>query len=187
MTLFASDIEDAVQVQEVAPNRIRLVNSGGTTRTRGTELLLRYRWDAFTVTGSYVYVDASEPDPVGTGRRTVPLTPRQSGGVVAMWEDHDRGRIGLEAYYTGSQPLDGNPYRYEGRDYFELGALGEIVVADGVRVFLNLENLLNVRQTRYDPLLLPQRSPSGSWTVESWAPLEGFTINGGIRLRFGGH
>jgi len=187
VTLFASDIEDAVQVQEVAPNRIRLVNSGGTTRTRGTELLLRYRWDAFTVTGSYVYVDASEPDPVGTGRRTVPLTPRQSGGVVAMWEDHDRGRIGLEAYYTGSQPLDGNPYRYEGRDYFELGALGEIVVADGVRVFLNLENLLNVRQTRYDPLLLPQRSPSGSWTVESWAPLEGFTINGGIRLRFGGH
>ena len=77
---------------------------------------------------SFMMMLAAAPsaDPVGTGRRTVPLTPRQSGGVVAMWEDHDRGRIGLEAYYTGSQPLDGNPYRYEGRDYFELGALGEI-------------------------------------------------------------
>lgn len=187
MTLFASDIGDAVQVQEVAADRIRLANSGGTTRTRGTELLLRYKRDAFTVTGNYVYVDASEPDPAGGGRRTVPLTPRHSGGVVVMWEEHDRGRVGLEAYYTGSQPLDGNPYRSEGRDYFELGALGEMVVADGVRLFLNLENLLNVRQSRHDPLLLPQRSPSGSWTVDSWAPLEGFTVNGGVRFGFGGH
>jgi len=187
LTLFGADIEDAVQVRGVAANRIRLANSGGTTRTRGSELLLRYRRDAFTVTGNYVYVDASEPDPAGSGRRTVPLTPRHSGGVVMMWEEHDRGRVGLEAYYTGSQPLDGNPYRSEGRDYVELGALGEIVVGNGVRLFLNLENLLNVRQTRYDPLLLLQRSPSGSWTVDSWAPLEGFTVNGGVRLRFGGH
>ena len=102
-----------------------------------------------------------------------------------MWEQHDRGRIGLEAYYTGSQPLEGNPYRSEGRDYVELGALGEIVVGDGVRLFLNLENLLNIRQTRYDPLLRSQRSPAGSWTVDSWAPLEGFTVNGGVRVRIG--
>lgn len=42
-------------------------------------------------------------------------------------------------------------------------------------------------QTREDPLLLPQREPSGQWTVDAWAPLEGFILNGGLRLRFGGH
>ena len=56
-----------------------------------------------------------------------------------------------------------------------------------ISLFANAENLLDVRQTKYDPLLLPQRAASGQWTVDAWAPLEGFILNGGIRLRFGGH
>jgi iron complex outermembrane receptor protein len=32
-----------------------------TDAIRGTELLLRYRREAFTLTGSYVFVDSSEP------------------------------------------------------------------------------------------------------------------------------
>ena len=56
-----------------------------------------------------------------------------------------------------------------------------------ISLFANAENLLDVRQTKYDPLLLPQRAASGQWTVDAWAPLAGFILNGGIRLRFGGH
>lgn len=40
--------------------------------------------------------------------------------------------------------------------------------------------------TRYDSLLRPQRAADGRWTVDAWAPLEGFALNGGMRLRFGG-
>lgn len=61
------------------------------------------------------------------------------------------------------------------------------VTIDKISLFANAENLLDVRQTKYDPLLLPQRAASGQWTVDAWAPLEGFILNGGIRLRFGGH
>lgn len=186
LTFFGSDIQDAVQLREVAPDLVRLVNSTGASRTRGAEALLRYRLEGFTLTGSYVYVDATEPDPSGFGRRATPLTPRHSGSVVAMWENEERGRIGLEAYYTGPQPLDGNPYRTESEPYLEVGALVEVVVTPTVRAFVNLENILDVQQTDYDPLLLPQRSPAGTWTVDSWAPLEGFVVNGGLRLRFGG-
>ena len=103
-----------------------------------------------------------------------------------MWEDEERGRLGLEAYYTGPQPLDGNPYRLESEAYVELGAVAEVVIAPQIRAFINLENILDVRQTDHDPLLLPQRTAAGSWTVDSWAPLEGFVVNGGLRLRFGG-
>ena len=186
LTFFGSDIQDAVQLREVGPAQVRLVNGMGVSRTRGAETLLRYRVEGFTVTGSYVYVDATEPDPSGVGRRTTPLTPRHSASVVAVWEDEERGRLGLEAYYTGPQPLDDNPYRTESKSYVELGAVAEVIVAPGVRAFINLENILDVRQTDYDPLLLPQRSAAGSWTVDSWAPLEGFVVNGGLRLRFGG-
>lgn len=185
LTLFASDIEDAVRLQTTAPDRVRLVNVDGLTRTRGLEALTRWKQGPWVVTGSYLYVDASEPDDFGVNRQAVPLTPRHSAGFVAMWEEHDRGRIGFEAYYTGEQPLEDNPYRTESDSYVELGLLGEIVLGR-YRLFLNLENLLDVRQTREDPLTRPQRAPDGSWTVDAWAPLEGFTANAGIRIKFGG-
>jgi len=184
LTLFASDIDDAVRLQTVAPDRVQMINANGATRTRGAEVLLRWRPGAYTVTASYLYIDASEPDETETGRRAVSLTPRHSAGLVAMWEEHDRGRVGLEVYYTGMQPLEDNPYRSQGESYLEIGLLGEIVIGR-YRLFLNLENLLDVRQTREDPLVLPVRAPVGVWTVDAWAPLEGFVANAGIRILFG--
>ncbi len=186
VTLFASNVTNSVRLDPIRAERVQLVNVPGETRIRGSELLLRYRWDAFVVTGSYVYVDASEPDPGSSGRRTVPLTPKHTAGLVAMWEDHDKGRIGLEVYYTGEQSLDDNPYRTRSPSYFELGFLGEIAVRENLRLFVNAENILGIRQTEYDPLIRPARAPDGRWTVDVWAPTDGFVLNGGVRLRFGG-
>jgi iron complex outermembrane receptor protein len=185
VTLFGSNIDDATRLDEVDADSVRLVNVQGLTKIRGSELLLRYKWRQFTVTGSYVYIDATEPDPDSARRRRTPLVPRHTGGVVAMWEDHEKGRIGVEAYYTGRQTLEDNPYRSVGRPYVHLGVLGEVVVGRA-RLFVNAENILNIRQTKHDPLLLPARAPSGTWTVDVWAPTEGFILNGGVRLRFGG-
>ncbi len=185
MTLFGSDIDGAVQVQNVGPDRVRLINAAGITRTRGVELVARYRWDAFTLTGNYVHVVATEPDPEFSGRRRIPRLPRNTAGIVAMWEEHGRGRIGLEAYYTGRQTLEENPYRSVSRPYVELGALAEMVLGP-VRLFVNAENILNVRQTKFDPLVRTSRAPDGRWTVDAWAPTDGFVMNGGVRLMFGG-
>jgi outer membrane receptor protein involved in Fe transport len=184
LTLFGSDIDDAVRLETVAPDRVRLVNQDGVTRTRGVEALARWRRAPWAVTASYLYLDSSEPSGDGTSRRSVPLTPRHSAGLVAVWEQHDRGRVGLEFYYTGRQSLEDNPYRTESKPYLHIGLLGEIVLGR-YRLFLNLENLLNVRQTREDPLVLPARAPDGRWTVDAWAPLEGFIANAGIRVRLG--
>lgn len=183
-TLFGSNIDNAVQLQTVDADTVRLINAAGETRTRGAELLARYRWDGFTVTGSYVYVDASEPDPDGGGRRTVPTTPKQTAGFVAMWEEEGVGRLGFEAYYTGEQELDDNPYRTESKPYVEMGLMGELDFG-AFSVFANAENILNVRQTKHDPLIRPIRAPDGSWTVDAWSPLEGFVLNVGLKLKFG--
>ena len=184
LTLFGSDINDAVRLQTVAPDRVQLVNQDGVTRTRGVEALLRWRQAPFVVTTSYVYLDASEPNVGVPAFRKVPLTPRHSVGIVAMWEEHDRGRVGLELYYTGTQSLEDNPYRNESEPYLHIGLLGEIVLGR-FRLFLNLENLLDVRQTKDDSLLRPSRSPAGLWTVDAWAPLEGFIANAGFRVGLG--
>ncbi|MFT4055585.1 MAG: TonB-dependent receptor [Novosphingobium sp.] len=184
LTLFGSDIDHAVQLRAIGIDRAELVNADGVTRARGAELLLRYRWQAIVLTGSYVFTDAREPDPEGPGRRPVPLTPRHTAGLTAVWERHGRGRFGLEAYYTGRQALENDPWRAASRPYVELGAMGELVLGK-VSLFINAENLLDFRQTRYGPLLLPRRAPDGAWTVDAWGPLDGRTINGGVRFRFG--
>jgi iron complex outermembrane receptor protein len=100
-----------------------------------------------------------------------------------MWEREDAGRAGVEVYYTGRQVLDENPYRAEGRPYVYVGALAERQWGR-VRIFINAENLANRRQTRFDPLVRPMRNYDGRWTVDAWAPLEGFVMNAGIRIRF---
>jgi outer membrane receptor protein involved in Fe transport len=98
-----------------------------------------------------------------------------------MWESEGSGRVGVEVYYTGRQALEDNPYRAESRPYVVLGLLVERRVGRA-RLFLNAENLTDVRQTRWDPLLLPSRSPEGRWTTDAWAPLEGRALNGGVRI-----
>ena len=187
-TLFGSNIDKAVYLKDVSVigvNRVALANSSGSTKTRGLELMMRYKWREVSLTGSYVFVDATEENDPSVGRRIVPLTPKYSAGLVAMLESHGKGRIGLEAYYTGKQRLDDNPYRTTSKPYFELGALAEMIFGK-VSVFVNAENILDIRQTKYDSLLRPQRTADGRWTVDAWAPLSGFTMNGGVRVKFGG-
>lgn len=180
-TLFASDIDHPVYVDRGASYEI--INLAGPTRNRGVELLATYRKAPFTVTSTYTYVRTSELEPVA-GRVDVPLTPRQNFGVVGMWEKEGSTRFGLECYYTGQQRLEYNPYRNVSRPYVLVGAMVEQKVAKHLKLFLNLENLTNVRQTRWDPLLLPSREPDGRWTVDAWAPLDGRVINGGARVSF---
>jgi outer membrane receptor for ferrienterochelin and colicins len=178
-TLFGSRINDPIEV--LREERYELVNLAEPTTNVGTELLGTYRKAPFTITGSYTYVHSRE---LHRGSRVdVSLTPRHSAGLVGMWEKEGEGRIGLECYYTGRQRLEENPYRSESNPYVIFGALAERKVGP-VRLFINAENLTNVRQTRWDSLLRPGRAVDGRWTVDAWAPLDGRVFNGGIRLQF---
>jgi iron complex outermembrane receptor protein len=180
-TFFASDIDHPVYVDRSPVYEI--INLQGPTRNRGVELLATLRKSPFTATATYTYVHTSELEPQ-SGRVEVPLTPSQNFGIVGMWEKEGTTRIGLECYYTGTQRLEYNPYRDQSRPYVLVGAMAEHKVSAHVKLFLNLENLSNVRQTRWDPLLLPTREADGRWTVDAWAPLDGRAINGGARFNF---
>ena len=183
-SVYASDIRHAAALRRVsAPSGddVVLVNAMRPTRTGGAEAFARYRREPFIVTATYAYLRVMEEDVETGGRRGVPLTPRHSGGVVAMFEKEDGTRFGIEGYYTGRQPLADNPYRAESRPYVLLGLLAQKRIRDVV-VFANLENLLDVRQTRTDPLLRAAQGAGGRWTTDAWAPLEGRVLNLGVRL-----
>ena len=178
-TLFASRIRDPLHVER-SPSYVLSTLPDPTTNV-GLELLGTWRRPPFSVTASYTYVRARET--VNAVQQDVPLTPRHSAGLVGMWEAEDVGRVGIEWYYTGTQSLDENPYRVTSEPYMILGLLAEKQFGR-IRLFVNGENLTGVRQTRWDPLLLPARAVDGRWTVDAWAPLEGRNINGGLRIRF---
>jgi iron complex outermembrane receptor protein len=180
-TLFASNISHPVYVDR--GDAYRIINLPAPTRNRGAELLATWRKAPFSATASYTYVRSSELDPVA-GRAEVPLTPRHSFGFVGTWEKEGVARFGIECYYTGQQRLEYNPYRAFSSPYVLFGAMGERKVAAHVKLFLNLENLGNVRQSRWDPMLLPSRAVDGRWTVDAWAPLDGRVVNGGVRFMF---
>jgi iron complex outermembrane receptor protein len=103
---------------------------------------------------------------------------------VSVWEREGEHRVGLEIYYTGRQPLDENPYRSESPAYVVFGAIAERRVGRA-RVFVNLENLGDVRMTKHHPLVRPSRGDGGRWTTDAWAPLEGRVVNAGLRVDLG--
>lgn len=179
-TVFGSRVHRPLQRRFAGESEVELFNAAGPTRTWGTELLARYRVRDFVLLATHGHTVSTEDDPERPGRRDVPLTPNHQLSFNAIREG-DWGRIGLECYYTGRQPLDENPYRFTGRSYILFGALFERRFGRW-RVFVNLENLGNVRQTHWDPLLRPAPASDGRWTVDAWAPLDGRVINGGIRI-----
>ncbi len=176
-TLFASRIADPVHVER---STYVLRNLDHPTTNVGVELLGTFRQPPFALTASYTHVRSREQ--VGGVISDVPQTPRHSLGLVAMAENED-GRVGLEIYYTGRQQLEANPYRDISEPYTLVGVLMERRVGP-VRLFINLENLTDVRQHQWDPVLRPDRARDGRWTVDAWAPLDGRVINGGIRVQF---
>ena len=190
VTLFSSNVDNVTELEVIEPQNIntnkqvRIVNTPGQSEIRGAELLLRYRWRDLKLTGSYLYTDASKEQASGT-RVPLTLTPRHMAGAVLMWEEHGSHIVGFEAYYTGTQHLQDNPYRSKSEAYWHLGLLGQITLGK-VSYFVNAENLLNVRQTKADPLVLPERAPSGRWTTDIWSRNDGFTVNAGIRIKLGG-
>lgn len=184
VSAFASSIDDPLQTIRNPDGTLTIQNApGGAVETWGTETFAALRTGPWRLIGSHSYLRSREPDPLGSGRREVPLTPRHSVGVVGAYEREEWGRIGIEGYYTGRQELEDDPYRNPSRRHFIMGLLVDRRLGR-FRVFLNAENILDTRQTRFDPLLRPDQAPDGRWITDVWAPLEGRAFNAGVWIHF---
>lgn len=104
--------------------------------------------------------------------------PKHKLGIVLIYEKHDEFRIGLEAYYTGKQRLSTGETT---TDYWINGLMMEKKFGR-VSLFLNFENFLDTRQSKYGPMY--SGSPSDLQFVEIYAPTDGRIINGGVKLNF---
>ena len=185
-TVFTSRVANPVGLRRIPGDTLQsvaFVNAAGPSLAHGAELFGVYNEEPFVVTMFYALTRTRETAPENGRVRESPYLPRESFGIDAAFEEDESGtRVGVEAFYTGPQAVEENPYRAVAPGYATVGLLASQRFG-AATVYVNLENLMNVRQTNYDPLLRPAPGEGGRITVDEWAPLEGRSINAGVRWR----
>lgn len=185
VTGYGSFVDRAIQLVDLGDSAHSgsLRNAAGTTRMGGAEAAAIWRFGAHKFLLTYGYARGSMTDPETDRREQVPLINRHRVGADLMLEKPEVYRVGIEGIYYGRQVLDDNPYRTRSKPYVYTMAIAMRQFGP-VELVANFENLLNVRQTRHDPLVLPAPTVGGRWTTDVWAPLEGFMANVAVRFRW---
>ncbi len=142
---------------------------------QGAETNVKIGHGHFKLFLGYTYTH-SHIDDHGTYAET-PLTPRHHTNSVLMYEVENKWKIGAEAYYYSPQKLiDGTT----GRDYWLCGFMAERIWKN-FSVYINFENILDSRQTRYGTIYTG--STSSPEFRDIYAPLDGFVVNGGLKIK----
>ncbi len=163
-----------------AGGAVYLRNATGPVVARGGELSVKAGFGDLKLFLGYTFLYATRDDAGMVSE--LDLNPRHSAGAVLFYEGHESGlKVGLETYWTGTQRLGRNPYRSTSPDYFLTGLLAEKAFG-AFRLFVNFENIFDVRQTRWDRAYAGDLTRSGYRPVPVYAPLEGRVVNGGVRL-----
>jgi iron complex outermembrane receptor protein len=183
-TVFHSSIVGAQVFRPIAsgPYAARIVNAETPTRTAGGELIARFHEDELDFIVTYMYLRSTEVGEFGDGRRDIPLNPPHTATFDLLWKSK-AGNFGFEGYYTGRQSLEDNPFRLSGRPYIIIGMLYSRQVGPAF-LYINAEDVGDVRQTKYEPLLRRMPLRDGRWATDAWAPLDGRAVNAGLRFQF---
>ncbi|HEY0056094.1 MAG TPA: TonB-dependent receptor plug domain-containing protein [Pedobacter sp.] len=152
-----------------------LQNVSGHVDTKGTETNLKLGYEDFKLFLGYTYTDALLH--VGGSTTPNPLTPKHRINSVLMYEVEEKWKIGLEAYHFSRQNLNNGD---TGRAYWTTGFMAERLW-ERFSIYINFENFFDTRQTKFGSIY------SGNITNpifnDIYAPLDGFVINGGLKLK----
>ena len=146
----------------------------GFIDTKGIETNIKLTYGDFKLFIGYTLADVKQHYSTTTD---FPLVARHRLNNVLMYEIEDKLKIGLEAYYFSPQKLNDGA---TGKPYWINGLMVE-KLWERFSIFVNFENFLDTRQTRFDTIY------TGTITNPTfrdiYAPVDGFVINGGLKLK----
>lgn len=175
--LFYTKVNDPLTLVEVSNDVYAYEQPVPYIDTRGTEINAVWRWNDLKLFLGYTNADVRQHSRQGTTEAL--LMPKERVNMVLVYEKEEDLRIGLESYYFSQQNL-GNGARSS--DYWIFGLMTEKYFGEDFSLFLNFENFGDTRQTRDGPIYTG--SISNPQFVDIYAPLDGFVVNGGIKIRF---
>ncbi len=175
--LFYTRINNPILIRtsETDSSFYEFYTGDGFLDTQGAETNIKFTYDHIKLFIGYTYIFAQNHFSNSTGEFA--LTPKHRLGIVLIFEEHDNYRVGFEAYYTGKQFLSTGERT---TDFWVTGLMLEKKFGF-LSLFLNFENFLDTRQSRYGAMY--NGLPSSPEFVEIYAPTDGRIINGGIKIK----
>lgn len=158
-----------------ASSQLAYMQPSGQLDTKGMETNAKVSYGDFKLFVGYTLADVHQHN--GNSNIIYPLVSRHRLNNVLMYEVEDQWKIGAEAYYFSKQQLNDGSV---GKSYWTTGLMAE-KIWERFSVFINFENFTDTRQTKFDTIY------TGSMTNpvfrDIYAPVDGFVVNGGIKLR----
>lgn len=151
------------------------VNRSKPVITKGFETNVRLNIDAFQFFVGYSFIDARRK--YNTIQSFVPLTPKNKINIDIIYEKEDNFSVAFEGYYLSSMYRD---HDTKTRSYFTSGLIAQKHFKH-FDLIANCENIFDVRQTRFENIVIP---PISNPTFRQiYAPLDGRVFNVAIRLK----
>lgn len=173
---FYTRIHDPLVLRQQPSLNYLFTNINGHFDSKGMETNLKFGYSDFKLFLGYTFTKAYLHE-ANTKTENF-LTPRHRLNSVLLYELEKKWKIGLEAYYFSKQQLSDGA---TGKSYWITGFMAE-KLWEKFSVYINFENFTDTRQTRFDTIY--------TGTIDNpqfrdiYAPLDGFVVNGGIKLRF---
>jgi iron complex outermembrane receptor protein len=171
---FYTRIHDPLILESFGPI-YKFKNVTGHFDSRGMETNVKLGYGDFKLFVGYTFTKAYLHE--GDTKTENFLTPRHRLNNVLLYEVEEKWKIGLEAYYFSKQQLSDGA---TGKSYWITGLMAEKLWKK-FSIYINFENFTDNRQTKFDTIY--------TGTIDNpqfrdiYAPLDGFVINGGIKLR----
>ncbi|GEO22823.1 TonB-dependent receptor [Cyclobacterium qasimii] len=173
--LFYTQINDPMLLQSTNNGMYAFTQPKGYINTQGVEANMKWSYHDFKLFVGYTYADVNEH--YDNEATEYPLVAKHRLNNVLMYEKHGDFWVGLEAYYFSPQKLsDGST----GQSYWIMGIMSEKKIGKYFSLFLNFENMLDTRQTRFDTIYTGNISDPQFRDI--YAPVDGFVVNGGFKL-----
>ncbi len=172
---FYTRIEDPLLLASGAGDLFSFTNASQPVRSTGFETNARFIFDFVKLFAGYTFTDTKAR--YLTGNQTLPLVARSKLNSALLFEKEENFKTGIEAYYTSSQFLS---TRFKTEPFWEVGLFAEKTFGK-LSLFINAENITDVRQGRFERVVFPpHQNPTFS---EIYTHTEGRVFNGGIKIK----
>ncbi|MEO8795411.1 MAG: TonB-dependent receptor, partial [Daejeonella sp.] len=173
--IFYTQVENPLVLKPFTTELYEFQQPKGFIDTKGIETNIKLTYNDFKLFVGYTLADVNQHY---NGKiTTFPLVAKHRLNNVLVYEVEEKLKMGLEAYYYSPQKLNDGA---TGKEYWLMGFMAE-KLWDKFSIFVNFENFLDTRQTRFDSIY------SGSITNPTfrdiYAPVDGFVVNGGLKIK----
>lgn len=172
---FYTFLNNPLAMQLENSTQYRFSNLPGHMDSRGTETNVKLTYRYFKLFVGYTLTDAKIH--IGDALSQNPLTAKHRLNNVLMYEVEDKWKLGAEAYYFSKQKLSDGA---AGKPYWIFGFMAE-KIWEHFSLYINFENFTDTRQTRFDTIYTG--SSANPVFRDIYAPLDGFVMNGGLKIR----